>query len=65
MLDDMLAQGLGVRESAEPMSSDARVVTAGQLKALLAEQREMLSAAVERHEEMLERMRRETARGES
>jgi CRP-like cAMP-binding protein len=63
LLGDMFARGLGVRKRPTSMTSaDSRALGARELKARLAEQRATLRAAAKRHEEMLERMRRETGR---
>jgi CRP/FNR family cyclic AMP-dependent transcriptional regulator len=61
-LGEML-QGGGSSRARRPSSdADARVLAARDLKARLAEQREMLRVAAERHHAMLERMQEEAGR---
>lgn len=62
VLADMISRGLGVRRTPETTTIDSRLLATRELKARLAEQRKKLQAASKRHEEMLERMRRETGR---
>jgi CRP-like cAMP-binding protein len=63
VLAEMTARGLGVRRTEASMSTaDTRALARRELKARLAEQRTALQAATKRHNEMLERLRRETER---
>jgi CRP-like cAMP-binding protein len=62
-LTEMLEQNTGMRKTrGETGRADSRLVAARELKARLNEQRETLRQAAKRHEEILERMRREADR---
>jgi CRP-like cAMP-binding protein len=63
VLAEMFTPALGVRKRQDVVSgSGSRALAARELKTRLEEQRKVLQEAAARHEEMLERMRRETQR---
>jgi CRP-like cAMP-binding protein len=63
VLSDLVAREPGVRKTGDGASrADSRALAARELRARLIEQRETLRLSAKRHEEMLERLRRETRR---
>jgi DNA-binding transcriptional ArsR family regulator len=62
VLSEMLDRRLGVRAKGPVSTHDTRAAARRELRERLEEQRETLRVATERHQEMLERLRKETRR---